>query len=157
MGLGPIVGWRIARIKQKEFVLVFCASLETFGMEWDGKKGFPHVKVCCWSTRSGGGGVCGVASVCCAVLCYAAVCRVVSVVLCCCLSVVVCWTDIVVLLVVCLLCGEKRHLTSLTVPKTHNCNRTQIAPQGIYLHYGFNLCETHLCKMKCRRNDYDVH
>ena len=50
---------------------------------------------------------CGECVLCCAALCYAAVCRVVSVVLCCCLSVVVCWTDIVVLLVVCLLCGEK--------------------------------------------------
>ena len=123
MGLDPFVGWRITRITQKEFVQVFCASLEPFGMKWDVKKSCSHVKVCCWSTRSGGV-VCGVASVCVcavqcsavrcgAVLCCAVLCRVVSCLLCCGLFVVVCSIDIVVLLVVCLLCGEKDDISRL--------------------------------------------
>ena len=49
----------------------------------------------------------------------------------------VCWIDIVALLVMCLLCGEKRHLTSMTVPKKnkHPQSRTN-NPLGIDLHHG---------------------
>ena len=61
-------------------------------MKWNGEKSFPHIEVCCWSTRSGGVS-CGV--VCCVVLCCA-----VSCLSCCCLHVVVYWIGIVVLLVV---------------------------------------------------------
>ena len=112
---------------------VSCASLVPLAVKWactctgDGDMRVLVLVLCCGVPGSFSMRVAGRVS-----------CRVVSCLLCCCLCVVVCWIVIVVLLVVPVEWWKKKQdLTSMTVPtKNDICNRTQITPQGVYLHYG---------------------
>ena len=77
-------------------------------MKWNGEKSFPHIEVCCWSTRSGGVS-CGVW---CGVLCCVVLCCVVSVVLLLARSCVLDWHRCVAGCVV----KKKRHTSSIADP-----------------------------------------